>query len=136
MNRQMRWLALCALFGVIVGPLWASPKEGEVSKLGKKRLAVTVLVDFGPAGRPAREEILRVDQGSTPKDVISLIFPVQSGEVCCDTRELIAIDGVWANPERNRWWTCALNGTKHVSPFKTKLKTGDRVEWRYLEESQ
>lgn len=98
------------------------------------RFEVMVRVDFGPAGKPLREERLRLDRGSTPKDAVSLLFPIQSGEVCCNTREIAAIDGVRPDPARNHWWVCRLNGSRKVSPFRTPLKAGDLVEWIYLEE--
>lgn len=99
-------------------------------------IPVTVRVDFGPAGKPAREETLQVNPGSTPKDVVSILCPVQSGAACCDSREVAAIDGVRVDPSQNRWWKCRLNGSTKVGPFRTVLKPGDRVEWTYFEQSQ
>ncbi len=101
-----------------------------------RTIPVTVRVDFGPAGKPAQEAQLQVNPGSTPKDVVSLIYPVQSGAACCDSREVAAIDGVRVDPAQNRWWKCRLNGSTKVGPFRTVLKSGDRVEWTYFEQSQ
>lgn len=101
-----------------------------------KRVPVVIKVDFGPAGKPTREEHLLVDAGSTPKDVVSILFPIQSGDICCNTREIASIDGVRPDPARNHWWTCRLNGSPRLSPFRTVLKANDRIEWTYLEQSQ
>jgi hypothetical protein len=49
---------------------------------------------------------------------------------------LIAIDGVLIHPPENKWWVCRLNGSKKVSPHRTKLKAGDRVEWIYIAQEQ
>jgi len=104
---------------------------------GKERVPVTLRVDFGVAGRPAYEGELLVDRGSTPKDAVSMVFPIQSGSICCNTREISAIDGVRADPASNRWWTCRLNGArKRVSPFRTALRRGDVVAWIYVEQPQ
>lgn len=101
-----------------------------------KRVPIVITVDFGPAGKPAREEYLLVDAGSTPKDAVSILFPIQSGDICCNTREIASIDGIRPDPAHNRWWTCRLNGSPKLSPFRTVLKANDRVEWRYIEQSQ
>lgn len=131
-----RWCSVwrAVLCGAVV---LASAVSLEAALDERDRLPVTLRVDFGPAGKPAYEEALRVDKGSTPKDVVSLAFPIQSGATCCDTREVAAIDGVRSEPAANRWWTCQINGSKHgVSPYRTKLRAGDRVEWIYVQESQ
>lgn len=122
------WLTsvLCSAVGAAEAP---PPPKPE-------RFSVTVRVDFGPAEKPGREEHVTVDEGSTAKEVVSLLFPIQSGEICCNTRELAAIDGVWADPAQNRWWTCRINGSTNIGPFRTELKSGDRVEWVYVEQAQ
>ena len=128
-------LLMISVVGVVIIGAGRSPKAPDTSK-SPKRLPVTVRVDFGPAGKPAREERLMVDTGSTAKDVASLIAPIQSGAICCNTRELAAIDGVWADPAKNRWWTCRVNGSGTLSPFRTELNAEDKVEWVYLEAPQ
>lgn len=101
-----------------------------------KTIPVEVVVDFGPAGKPAVRKQVEVSKGSTPKDVVSTIFPILTGVACCDTREIISIDGVAVNPAENQWWICQLNGSKKVSPQKTQLKAGDVVQWSYITEVQ
>lgn len=109
-------------------------RAAKDSASASTRFPIVVRVDFGPAEKSVREERLLVDRGSTPKDAVSLLFPIQSGDVCCNTREIAAIDGVRPDPARNHWWVCRLNGSRKVSPFRTPLKAGDLVEWIYLEE--
>lgn len=101
-----------------------------------KPFPVTVKVDFGPAEKPSHEEKIYVEKGTTPKEAVSQVFPIMSGKACCSFREIFEIDGVRVDPAKNRWWTCAVNGSKKVSPQKKKLKRGDVVEWKYVEESQ
>ena len=98
--------------------------------------SISVRVDFGPAGKAPHEETLEVEKGTTPKEAVSQVFPVLSGKTCCSPREIMGIDGVNVDPAKNRWWTCQVNGSKKVSPQKKKLKPGDRVEWKYIEDSQ
>ncbi|MDP3723277.1 MAG: hypothetical protein Q8R91_07265 [Candidatus Omnitrophota bacterium] len=132
-----RWSAItigsCAVLIV-----WAAAGAAaeEQAPPEPERFSIVVQVDFGPADRPPREERLTVDAGTTPKDAVSLLFPIQSGAVCCNTRELAAIDGVRADPAKNRWWSCRVNGSTKLSPFRTELQPQDRVEWVYREQSQ
>ena len=121
------WLAL---FGA--GITCADEQAGQ----SPKRFPVTVRVDFGSAEKATMEKEVMVDPGSTPKDVVSLVFPIQSGAICCNTRELAAIDGVWADPAQNRWWSCRVNNSTNLNPFQLELKPQDRVEWIYREEQQ
>ena len=97
---------------------------------------VQIKVDFGPAGKSAHEETLYVEKGTTPKEAVSQVFPILSGKTCCSFREIMEIDGVKVNPAKNLWWTCTVNGSKKISPHKNKLKRGDIVEWKYIQDSQ
>ena len=92
-----------------------------------------MIVDFGPAGKPAFEGTVEVEEGTTPKEAVSQVFPIKSGKSCCSVRELIEIDGVHVDPAKQWWWTCLVNGSKKISPQKKKLEPNDRVEWRFIE---
>ncbi len=98
------------------------------------KFPVEIKVDFGPAGKPALTRILEVDRKTTPKDAVSLVFPVMSGKVCSSIHDLMEIDGVRPDKAKNFWWILTVNGSRYVSPYRTHLKRGDIVEWRYLKE--
>lgn len=127
-----RWIFVLTIVGFILCP----HSQGWALFQKHKAYPITVRVDFGPADKPAHEEKIFVEKGTTPKEAVSQIFPVLSGKTCCSFREIMAIDGVKVDPAKNRWWTCAVNGSKKVSPQKKKLKSGDRVEWVYSEDGQ
>ena len=116
----------------------ASFFTGNAEAMGRKPkpFQIEVAVDFGPAGKPAHTETIYVEKNTTPKEAVSQIFPILSGKTCCSFREIMAIDGVKVDPAKNRWWTCAVNGSKKVSPQKKKLKAGDKVEWKYSADEQ
>jgi hypothetical protein len=101
-----------------------------------KTFPIEIKVDFGPAGKPSFSGTFEVEKGIAPKEAVAQVFPVLLGKACCSLREILAIDGVAIDPAQNRWWVCRLNGSKKVSPYKTKLKRGDRLEWVCLEEKQ
>lgn len=97
---------------------------------------VTLEVDFGPAGKPAVRQTVQVEPGATPQDATARVFPVEKGSVCCDPRETSSIGGVAADPAANKWWAVSINGSKKVSPYKTKLAAGDVVRWEYRQYDQ
>lgn len=109
------------------GPARPSPfvAQGQTGEVG------------GPGNQASYEGTLEVEKGMTPKDAVSLVFPVRSGMGCCSLRELIEIDGIAIDPAKNRWWNCSINGERRkVSPHNTKLKSGDRVSWQFSESAQ
>lgn len=112
------------------------PAEGSAMGRKPKTFPIHMAVDFGPADKPGYSGEFEVEKGTTPKEAVSRVYPVLSGMACCSLRDLIEIGGVRIDPAKNYWWVCSLNGSRKVSPRKTKLKRGDRVEWRYIEESQ
>ena len=102
-----------------------------------KRVPIQVSIDFGPAGKPAVDKEIIIREGSTPRQVLEQIFPVEKGAACCHAEEVKGIDGVSIDPLKNRWWKLELNGTtKNASPYKSYLKAGDRMRWIYFEETQ
>ena len=129
--KRVSLIAVCLLIGA--PSAWAA---GKAAPRAHERIPVTVRVDFGPANKPTLEQQVLVNQGSTPKDVLSLLVPIQSGEVCCDTREVLVVDGVRPDPSTNRWWTCRVNRSTTISPHQTELQAGDQVEWLYREVPQ
>lgn len=104
--------------------------------VSSKPFDVTLEVDFGPANRPLVRQVVQVEPGATPELLTAKVFPVQKGSVCCDPRETAAINGVAADPAANRWWTISINGSKKVSPYRTRLKVGDVVRWEYRQSEQ
>ncbi len=129
--RRLKIFCVAALCGLAL----ALPAAHAAAK--PKTLPVELRVDFGPAGKPPRAEKLEVTRGSTPKDAVSMVFAVMSGYACCDTRDVIGIDGTIINPAENLWWVCEVNGDRRkVSPQKTKLKAGDVIQWAYVADAQ
>lgn len=109
---------------------------GCATTRASKPFDVTLEVDFGPANRSPIRQVVQVEPGATPELLTAKVFPVQKGSVCCDPRETAAINGVAADPAANRWWTISINGSKKVSPYRTRLKPGDVVRWEYRQSDQ
>jgi hypothetical protein len=105
-----------------------------LKKKSPRTFRIHVRVDFGPVKRPAARRTLVVERGITPKDAVSIVFPIQSGKSCCSMREVKSIAGVASNANKKRWWKCFVNGKgKTVSPHRTRLKPKDVVEWKYID---
>lgn len=135
-KRQLLLVGTAVLFVVLVAfSGYFKPQNGLGPK--PKLFDIILKVDFGPAGKLTHEGKLEVEDGTTANEVVSRVFPVRSGMSCCSLRELIEIDGVAIDPAKNRWWTCSINGSKKgFTPHRTKLKAGDVVEWKLIEDSQ
>lgn len=93
---------------------------------------IQLKVDFGSAGKPAYDQTIYIEKGTTPKEAVSQAFPMLSGKSCCSLREVLAIEGVKVDPPKEHWWVCLVNGSKNISPQRKKLKAGDVVEWKYI----
>ena len=99
-----------------------------------KTFPIRMKVDFGPAGKSAYAKTIYAEKGMTPKEAVSQAFPILSGKSCCSLREVLEIDGVRVEPSKGRWWICLVNGSKNISPQRKKLKPGDAVEWKYIQD--
>lgn len=125
------------VFTVIAAAIFLDFNTAQAMSRKPKEFTIELKVDFGPAGKPGFEDKrFLVENGTTPKEAVSQVFPVLSGRGCCSLREVIAIDGVQIDPLKNRWWVSELNGTRKFSPQKKKLEPGDRVEWKYIQNAQ
>ena len=132
-----RWTAGLIFAACFLSWIVGLTPSAEAMGRKPKTFPVEVRVDFGPAGKAALKETIEVEKGTTPKEAVSQVAPIMAGKTCCSFREILAIDGVAVDPAKNRWWTCSLNGSKKgVSPRKTKLKRGDLVEWKYIQDEQ
>lgn len=135
-KRGSRRVAIIILFAAIV-VLAGYFKSKDSLGYKPKLFDVVLKVDFGPAEKPSYEGTLEVEEGSTANEAVSRIFPIRSGVSCCSLRELIEIDGVSIDPDKNRWWICRLNNSKKgFTPHRTKLRPGDIVEWKFIENVQ
>ena len=130
----MRFITKGFLFLLVL--ILAAAPSYAMGRRPKKIFQIDMKVDFGPAGKSVHEEKIYVEKGTTPKEAVSQVFPILSGKTCCSFREIMEIDGVRVDPAKNRWWTCILNGSKKVSPRKKKLKPGDNLEWKYVQDEQ
>ncbi len=127
-GQPLPWLILIVCFSCVLGCARAP--------VAQRSFDVVLEVDFGPANRPAVRQVVQVEKRATPQDATAKVFPVEKGSVCCDPRETASIDGVAADPASNRWWTVSINGSRKVSPYKTKLKPMDVVRWEYKQYGQ
>ncbi|MBI4398593.1 MAG: hypothetical protein HY586_05660 [Candidatus Omnitrophica bacterium] len=120
----------------LVSPQVMSGSFLAVSSMPPTTIPITVHIDFGPAGKPSIERSIQIKNRSTPKEALREIFPIQEGAGCCDPREVSTIDGVGIEPLKNRWWRFTINGSRNVSPYRSRLKAGDHMKWVYFEEAQ
>lgn len=133
---RSRFLTGVLLFAGVLGLTGLLASNARALEGHPKLFPVEVIVNFGNSGKPLHRETLYIEGGTTPKEAVSQVFPVLSGKTCCSVREVLAIDGVAADPAKNSWWNCLVNDSKKVKPQKSKLHRGDKLEWRYIEDLQ
>ncbi len=89
-------------------------------------------LDYGSQGKATLKKFLVLPSGSSVVDATRAVAKVQQGVVCCDPRDVEAIDRVKCDPANKTWWIYDLNGKKgQVSAFRCLLVEGDRVTWHY-----
>lgn len=107
------------------------------SSMPPKMIPISGKIDFGISGKSPISQKVLIKDGATPKEALKNFVRVEEGFVCCDKSEVKAIDGVSADPMKNRWWILKINGSrKGASPMKTHLKAGDSMEWDFIEDAQ
>ena len=130
-------MTLALLMLLLTSPQVSAGNFIFTSSLPPKMIQIEAIVDFGPAGKPALHKQIIIREGTTPKEALKQILPVESGAACCHPAEVKGIGGVSIDPMKNRWWKLRINGnTRHASPHKSHLRTGDVMEWTYFEDRQ
>lgn len=126
-------LNIMVLLLLLTGPQTVTGNLLVAPLLPSRMIPVTVRVDFGPALKPAKVQKIEIRENASPKEAVQQLFSTEQGRVCCAPGEVKGIDGVSVDPVKNYWWRVMVNGEgKTISPYRTRLKAGDIVEWIYL----
>ena len=102
----------------------AAPQGGRI----EVELFVTI-----PSERLTFRHELKLDAGTSAAGAAKAAYKIEQGLVCCDSRDVKAINGLAMDPYKEKWWTVRINGNMQNSSPRTVLKDGDKVEWRYEE---
>lgn len=76
---------------------------------------------------------MTVIAGATVSQALETAYDVKHGLVCCDSRDIWAINGLAVDPYQEKWWIIKVNGNTQNVSSTTKLRDGDVVELVYLE---
>ncbi len=96
-------------------------------------IAVTVTIDFGPAGRPRAEAVVAAAEKSTVLEVLQARFAVTTAPRYGMDCFIEAIDGVANDFVNDRGWGFEVNGRSSNVPAERYLvKHGDWIKWSYL----
>jgi hypothetical protein len=92
---------------------------------------VEVELDKGHRGARKSKKVV-LPPGSTVVDATKAAWPTRQGFVCCDPKDVKAIEGLSCDPKAKEWWLYEVNGKMgKVSAHRRVLKDGDRVTWKY-----
>ena|SRR3990167_5726092 len=97
-----------------------------------KTMSVGLVVEI-PASRLNFRHHLEIPINSTVSQAVEFVYPVKHGVVCCDSRDIRAINGLEIDPYQEKWWVIKINGNMQNSSSQSKLKDGDVAELVYLE---
>lgn len=127
-------------------PCWPSETRVVQSLLdgvGSERLSdsgtqqikpINVLLRISiPSQRLVFAHQLKLLRGMTASQAVESVYNIQRGLVCCDARDVKAINGLTIDPYTGKWWVVRVNGNMQNSSPRTELKDGDTVEWEYEE---
>ena len=109
-------------------------KDSRSSDAKIQDVSVTLFVTI-PASRLIFRHQLDVPKGSTAGGILENAYPVKHALVCCDSRDVWAVNGIPCNPYQEKWWVVLVNGNKQNSSARLVLVDGDIVEWRFDEKT-
>lgn len=99
------------------------------------RVGDVMLVVSVPASKLRFRHHIGIFQGATVSDALESTYDVKHGVVCCDSRDIWAINGLAVDPYRQKWWIIKINGNTQNASSTAKLKDGDVVELEYKEDA-
>ncbi|HVM32665.1 MAG TPA: DUF4430 domain-containing protein [bacterium] len=118
----MRRLTLLALGAALIAPGVSMAQD----------LKVRVMVDFGEGSRPPIRREVFLAPGATVVDATRAAASLEQGVVCCDPRDVAAIGGLHCDKRAHAFWLYWVDDKSGGVPaYQYKLKSGDRLVWRY-----
>lgn len=113
--------------------------HSNVSQVGSKTslgtfetVSVGLLVEI-PGSKLLFRHHLDLIEGSTVSQALETVYTVKHGLVCCDSRDIFAINGLAVDPYQEKWWIIKVNGNAQNSSSTRKLTDHDVVELIYME---
>ena len=97
-----------------------------------KTIQVGLLIEIPASGLLFRHH-LSVPIGTTVSQALETAYTVKHGVVCCDSRDIWAINGLAVDPYKEKWWIIKVNGNTQNTSSTRKLVDGDIVELVYME---
>lgn len=95
-------------------------------------ISVGLLVEI-PASKLLFRHHLTVPAESTVSQALETVYEVRHGVVCCDSRDIFAVNGLAIDPYKEKWWIIKVNKNTQNSSSTRKLSDGDIVELVYME---
>ena len=115
----------------LVALLWSACGAPQVQ--GHPPVAVTVVIDYGDAGRAPETEQMLLPAGASPIEALLDVADVDQRYVSRTGADVWSVDGVATDVEAGCYWHWRLNGQRaRQRPDRYELKNGDHVTWTYL----
>jgi hypothetical protein len=112
--------------------LWGAASFLGAEDSQDRMIQVQVEVNYGSQDIPPVKKRVWLKPGSTVVDATRAAAKLKQGVVCCDPRDVEAINGVECDAKKKSWWIYDLNGKKgSTGAYNCRLQNGDRVTWNY-----
>lgn len=99
------------------------------------RIGEVMLVVSIPSSKLRFRHHIGIFDGATVSDALESTYDVKHGVVCCDSRDIWAVNGLASDPYKQKWWIIKINGNTQNVSSTAKLKNGDVVELEYKEDA-
>jgi hypothetical protein len=114
----------------LVAAVWAACTAPVVQ--APPPVAVTVVIDYGHAGRAPETEQALMPAGTSPIEALLEVADVDQRYVSRTGADVWSVDGVATDVEAGCYWHWRLNGQRvREAPDRYRLKNGDHVTWSY-----
>lgn len=105
-----------------------SPGAAEMVRAASVGLLVEI-----PGSKLLFRHHLSLPEGSTVSQALESVYAVKHAVVCCDSRDIWSVNGLAADPYKEKWWIIKVNGNTQNTSSTRKLSDGDVVELVYME---
>jgi hypothetical protein len=115
----------------LVGAVWAACGAPQVES--HPPVAVTVVIDYGVAGRARETEQTLLPAGASPIEALLDVADVDQRYVSRTAADVWSVEGVATDVDAGCYWHWRLNGQHpREAPDRYRLKNGDHVTWTYV----
>jgi iron complex transport system substrate-binding protein len=111
---------------------WLGSARPSLARDDRAMVSVTIVVDFGRAGRAPLRKVVEIESGSDAVEATRAALPVEQDVLCCSSDDVWSIGDVGPDVRNHAYWFWRLNGgAAPAMPAEYFVAAGDTIEWSY-----